>query len=221
MTAQRFDCADEAARRAGITAAAAAVRAGELVILPTDTVYGIGADAFTPAAITALLAAKGRGREMPVPVLISDGDTLEGVGTRLSPAARTLSRACWPGGLTIVVTHPPSLAWDLGDADGTVAVRVPDDDVARDLMRETGPLGVSSANRSGQPPARTADEAIEALGESVAVVLDDGPRADGPPSSIVDTVASPPVLLRAGAIPLSRLRYLVPTIRTAADEPTG
>lgn len=216
---QRFDCSDDVQRRAGIDAAASAIRAGQLVIVPTDTVYGVAADAFTPRAITGLLAAKGRGRAMPVPVLIADVDTLEGVATNVGSAARLLTRACWPGGLTLIVEHPPSLAWDLGDGQGTVAVRVPDDDLTRDLLRETGPLGVSSANRSGHPPARTADEAIEALGDVVAVVLDDGPRADGEPSTIVDCTVDPPRVMRAGAVPQSRLHYLVPTLRTVEADP--
>ncbi len=216
---QRFDCSDETQRRDGLDAAATAIRAGQLVILPTDTVYGVAADAFTPRAITGLLAAKGRGRAMPVPVLIADTDTLEGVSINLSSAARLLTRACWPGGLTVIVEHPPTLAWDLGDAQGTVGVRVPNDDLTRDLLRETGPLGVSSANRSGHPPARTAAEAIEQLGDHVAVVLDDGPRPDGEPSTIVDCTAEPPRVLRVGAVPESRLHYLVPSLRTVAAEP--
>jgi tRNA threonylcarbamoyl adenosine modification protein (Sua5/YciO/YrdC/YwlC family) len=215
---QRFDCSDDTQRREGIAAAATAIRAGKLVILPTDTVYGIAADAFTPRAITGLLAAKGRGRAMPVPVLIADVDTMEGVSRNLGSAARLLTRACWPGGLTVIVEHPPSLAWDLGDGQGTVAVRVPDDDLARDLLRETGPLGVSSANRSGRPPARTADDAIEALGDVVSVVLDDGPRPDGEASTIVDCTCDPPRVLRVGSVSESRLRYLVPTIRTVPTE---
>ncbi|MDQ3732685.1 MAG: L-threonylcarbamoyladenylate synthase [Actinomycetota bacterium] len=217
---QRFDCSDDTQRRDGLEAAATAIRAGQLVILPTDTVYGIAADAFTPRAITGLLAAKGRGRAMPVPVLIADTDTLEGVSVNLSSAARLLTRACWPGGLTVIVEHPPTLAWDLGDAQGTVGVRVPDDDMARDLLRETGPLGVSSANRSGRPPARTADEAIEQLGDVIAVVLDDGPRLSGEPSTIVDCTSDPPRVLRVGAVPESRLHYLVPSLRTVAAEST-
>ncbi len=216
---QRFDCSDDAQRREGISAAASAIRAGRLVVLPTDTVYGIAADAFTPRAITGLLAAKGRGRAMPVPVLIADVDTLEGVATNLGSTVRLLTRACWPGGLTVIVEHPPSLAWDLGDAQGTVAVRVPDDDLARDLLRETGPLGVSSANRSGRASARTADEAIEQLGDVVAVVLDDGPRAEGQSSTIVDCTVDPARVLRVGAIPESRLLYLVPTLRTVSADP--
>ncbi len=216
---QRFDCSDDTQRREGIAAAATAIRAGKLVILPTDTVYGLAADAFTPRAITGLLAAKGRGRAMPVPVLIADTDTLEGVSAHLTSAARLLTRACWPGGLTVIVEHPPTLAWDLGDAKGTVGVRVPDDDLARDLLRETGPLGVSSANRSGRPPARTADEALDQLGDVVDVVLDDGPRADGEPSTIVDCTVDPPRVLRVGAVPESRLHYLVPSLRTVDADP--
>lgn len=216
---QRFDCSDPAQRRAGIDAAATAIRAGELIVLPTDTVYGIAADAFTPRAITGLLAAKGRGRAMPVPVLIADTDTLEGVSANLSSAARLLTRACWPGGLTVIVEHPPSLAWDLGDGQGTVAVRVPDDDLARDLLRETGPLGVSSANRSGRQPARTAGEAMDELGDVVKVILDDGPRGSGQPSTIVDCTSEPPRVLRVGAVSESRLSYLVPTIRTVLAVP--
>jgi hypothetical protein len=124
-----------------------------------------------------LLAAKNRGRAMPVPVLIGEASTLAGLTVRVPRTATRLAEAFWPGGLTLVVEHAPSLAWDLGDAAGTVAVRLPDDDVARDLLRRTGPLAVSSANRSGRPAATTAQEAAAQLGEHAAVVLDGGPRA--------------------------------------------
>ncbi|WP_249933127.1 Sua5/YciO/YrdC/YwlC family protein, partial [Blastococcus sp. CCUG 61487] len=125
------------------------------MLLPTDTVYGVAADAFSPTAVTALLAAKNRGRGMPVPVLIGEASTLAGLVLQPPPAALALAQAFWPGGLTLVVEHAPSLAWDLGDAEGTVAVRLPDDDLTRDLLRRTGPLAVSSANRSGRPAATT------------------------------------------------------------------
>jgi tRNA threonylcarbamoyl adenosine modification protein (Sua5/YciO/YrdC/YwlC family) len=120
--------------------------------------------------------------------------------------------AFWPGGLTLVVEHAPSLAWDLGDAEGTVAVRLPDDDLARDLLRRTGPLAVSSANRSGRPAATTAQEAIDQLGEHAAVVLDGGPRHGSLASSIVDCTGPTPRVLRVGAIPVDRLREVVPDI---------
>src|SRR3712207_1426717 len=143
-----YDCTDPEARAAGLDAAAAAIGRGRLVLLPTDTVYGVAADAFTPAAVTGLLAAKNRGRAMPVPVLVGEASTLAGLVVDLPPVAHDLAQAFWPGGLTLVLEHAPSLAWDLGDAEGTVAVRLPDDDIARDLLRRTGPLDASSANRS-------------------------------------------------------------------------
>jgi len=207
-----YDCTDPAARTAGLDAAAAAIGRGELVLLPTDTVYGVAADAFTPAAVTGLLAAKNRGRTMPVPVLIGEASTLVGLVTVVPPTATKLAEAFWPGGLTLVLEHASSLAWDLGDAEGTVAVRLPDDDVARDLLRRTGPLAVSSANRSGRPAATTAAEAQYQLGEHAAVVLDGGPRADSRPSTIVDCTAPTPRVLRIGAIDVERLREVVPEL---------
>lgn len=207
-----YDCSDPAARAAGLDAAAAAISRGELVLLPTDTVYGVAADAFSPDAVTGLLAAKNRGRGMPVPVLIGEASTLGGLVLRTPPAATALAQAFWPGGLTLVVEHAPSLAWDLGDAEGTVAVRLPDDELTRDLLRRTGPLAVSSANRSGRPAATTAQEAAEQLGEHATVVLDGGPRADSAASTIVDCTAPTPRVLRVGAVPVDRLREVVPEI---------
>jgi L-threonylcarbamoyladenylate synthase len=207
-----YDCSDPDSRAAGLDAAAAAIADGELVLLPTDTVYGVAADAFTPEAVTALLAAKNRGRAMPVPVLIGEASTLGGLVLEPPEVATKLAQAFWPGGLTLVVEHVPSLAWDLGDAEGTVAVRLPDDDLARDLLRRTGPLAVSSANRSGRPAATTAQEAAEQLGEHAAVVLDGGPRASSGASTIVDCTGPTPRVLRVGAIPVERLRDVVPEI---------
>jgi L-threonylcarbamoyladenylate synthase len=208
-----YDCSDPDARTAGLDAAAAAIAEGKLVLLPTDTVYGVAADAFTPAAVTGLLAAKNRGRAMPVPVLIGEASTLAGLVIDLPQVATDLAQAFWPGGLTLVVEHAPSLAWDLGDAEGTVAVRLPDDDLTRDLLRRTGPLAVSSANRSGRPAATTAQEAVEQLGDRAAVALDGGPRAGSAASTIVDCTAPTPRVLRIGAIPVDRLREVVPDIQ--------
>ncbi|WP_097194852.1 L-threonylcarbamoyladenylate synthase [Blastococcus aggregatus] len=210
--AQIYDCSDPEARAAGLDAAAAALSTGRLVLLPTDTVYGVAADAFTPSAVTSLLAAKNRGRTMPVPVLIGEASTLAGLVTDLPSTATALAQAFWPGGLTLVVEHAPSLAWDLGDAEGTVAVRLPDDDLTRDLLRRTGPLAVSSANRSGRPAATTAQEAAAQLGEHVAVVLDGGPRSNSAASTIVDCTGATPRVLRVGAIPVDRLRDAVPEL---------
>jgi L-threonylcarbamoyladenylate synthase len=210
--ADLYDCSDPDARSAGLDAAADALARGQLVLLPTDTVYGVAADAFTPAAVTGLLAAKNRGRAMPVPVLIGEASTLGGLVLELPDTARRLAEAFWPGGLTLVVEHSPSLAWDLGDAEGTVAVRLPDDDLARELLRRTGPLAVSSANRSGRPAATTAQEADAQLGERAAVVLDGGPRSSSGASTIVDCTGPTPRVLRVGALPVDRLREIVPEI---------
>jgi len=210
--ADLYDCSDPDARAAGLEAAAAAIGRGELVLLPTDTVYGVAADAFTPAAVTALLAAKNRGRAMPVPVLIGEASTLAGLVVTVPPVATQLAQEFWPGGLTLVLEHAPSLAWDLGDAEGTVAVRLPDDEVARDLLRRTGPLAVSSANRSGRPAATTAEEAVAQLGPHAAVALDGGPRGSSAPSTIVDCIAPTPRILRVGAVSVDRLRAVVPEL---------
>ncbi|GAA0633266.1 L-threonylcarbamoyladenylate synthase [Sporichthya brevicatena] len=212
---QSYDCADPDARAAGLAAAGAAVGAGQLVVLPTDTVYGLGADAFTPSAVEALLAAKGRGRDMPVPVLIGTMRTLDGIAARLSDAARELADAFWPGGLTIVCHQQPSLAWDLGDSAQTVAIRMPLHPVALDLLKATGPMAVSSANRTGYPPATTVAQAREQLGDSVEVYLDGGPTDDNIPSTIVDVTGSRPRILRAGHISVDDIRSVVADVELA------
>jgi tRNA threonylcarbamoyl adenosine modification protein (Sua5/YciO/YrdC/YwlC family) len=210
--ADLYDCSDPDARAAGLDAAASAIAAGALVLLPTDTVYGVAADAFTPSAVTGLLAAKNRGRTMPVPVLIGEASTLAGLVVDLPPVATRLAEAFWPGGLTLVLEHAPSLAWDLGDAEGTVAVRLPDDELTRELLRRTGPLAVSSANRSGRPAATTAHDAAAQLGDHAAVVLDGGPRNSSAASTIVDCTGPVPRVLRVGAIPVDKLREVVPAV---------
>jgi tRNA threonylcarbamoyl adenosine modification protein (Sua5/YciO/YrdC/YwlC family) len=207
-----YRCNDPETREIALDSAATAVRSGELVVLPTDTVYGIGADAFDGSAVNALLAAKGRGRDMPVPVLIGSWSTLDGLVSGVPKRTRKLIEAFWPGGLTLVVEHAPSLSWDLGDARGTVAVRMPLHPVAIELLEMTGPMAVSSANRSGQPAATTIGEAKVQLGDSVAIYLDGGPVEIGVASSIVDVTGEVPVLLREGALSLQTLREVVPEI---------
>jgi len=209
---RHYDCGDPDQRAVGLREAAYAVRRGELVVLPTDTVYGIGADAFTPGAVAALLAAKGRGRDMPVPVLVGSRQVLDALVGTLPASAKALVDVLWPGALTIVARHTPALAWDLGDAQGTVAVRMPADLLALDLLKETGPMAVSSANRSGLPPATTCANAQAQLGESVAVYLDGGPTTTSVPSTIVDVTGPAPVLLRRGWISEERLREIVPDL---------
>jgi tRNA threonylcarbamoyl adenosine modification protein (Sua5/YciO/YrdC/YwlC family) len=204
-----FDCADPVARRAGLEAAAFAAETGNLVVMPTDTVYGIGANAFNAAAVRDLLAAKGRGPDMPVPVLVGSWTTIDGLTMAVSPVARTLIEAFWPGGLSLVIEHAPSLSWDLGDSRGTVMVRMPLHPVALDLLRMVGPMAVSSANRTGMPPATTAAAATEQLGDDVAVYLDGGPAPIGVASTVVDLTGGTPRVLRQGAVSLDRLREVV------------
>jgi L-threonylcarbamoyladenylate synthase len=213
VTVMLYDCRSLADRDRGIAAAIEAVKNGELVVLPTDTVYGVGADAFTPHAVKALLAAKGRPPQMPPPVLVGSRHTLDGLVFTLPAVARDLVDAFWPGALTVVVEHSPSLQWDLGDTDGTVAVRMPLHPVALEVLRETGPMAVSSANKTGQPPAVTAEEARDQLGYAVRVYLEAGPCPDPVPSTIVDVTGAVPRVLRAGAIPLEKLRDVVPDIQ--------
>ncbi|MEV1286854.1 L-threonylcarbamoyladenylate synthase [Micromonospora sp. NPDC049679] len=207
-----YDCRSLADRDRGIAAAIEAVKNGELVVIPTDTVYGLGADAFTPYAVTALLDAKGRGRHMPPPVLVGSRHTLDGLVITLPQVARDLVEAFWPGALTIIVEHSPSLQWDLGDAGGTVAVRMPLHPVALEVLQETGPMAVSSANKTGQPAAVTAEEARDQLGYSVRAYLEAGVCPDPVPSTIVDLTTHTPRIVRQGAIPLEKLREVAPDI---------
>ena len=200
-----YDCADPEARLAGLAAAAGAVRSGRLVVLPTDTLYGLGADAFSSVAVRALLAAKGRGPDMPVPVLVGSWNTIDGLVTNVPAAARELLEAFWPGGLSLVLPHAPSLNWDLGITRGTVMLRMPLHPVALELLREIGPMAVSSANISGRPPATTVAEATDQLGSSVAVYLDGGPCRVGVASTIVDLTGDEPRVLREGAVPVAEV----------------
>jgi L-threonylcarbamoyladenylate synthase len=188
-----------------VKAASRAVQRGGLVVLPTDTVYGIGADAFDPDAVKALLEAKGRGRDMPPPVLISAVTTLDAIATGVPGYARALVDAFWPGPLTLVCTQQASLQWDLGDTRGTVAVRMPDHRLALDLIERTGPMAVSSANLTGHPAATDADQAEEMLGDQVAVIIDEGPSPGGLASTIVDVRGRTGKVLRTGAISLEEL----------------
>lgn len=197
---ETFDCADEVQRPLGIASAISALKGGRLVVLPTDTVYGIGADAFDGDAVAALLAAKGRGRNMPVPVLVGSWHTIDGLVYAVPPAARELIRAFWPGALSLVVRQAPSLHWDLGDANGTVMLRMPLHPVAIELLREVGPMAVSSANVSGQPASVTAAEAREQLGDRVEVYLEAGPSARQAASTIVDLSSGEPRVLREGPV---------------------
>jgi L-threonylcarbamoyladenylate synthase len=195
-----YDCNIQESRSDGLRAAASAVRSSRLVVLPTDTVYGIGADAFDAGAVQSLLRAKNRGPDMPVGVLVGSWTTVDGLALGVPPQARALIEAFWPGDLSIVLPHAPSLTWNLGTTRGTVMLRMPLHPVALELLRDVGPMAVSSANVSGQPPASTGQEAQDQLGESVAVYLDGGPTGAPVPSSVVDLTGDSPVMLREGAV---------------------
>jgi tRNA threonylcarbamoyl adenosine modification protein (Sua5/YciO/YrdC/YwlC family) len=214
----RYDMADVEQREQGIAAAGRAVQRGRLVILPTDTVYGLGADAFNADAVARLLAAKGRGRQMPPPVLVSAKTTVEALAVGVPEWAGTLVEELWPGPLTVVLRQQPSLQWDLGETRGTVAVRMPDHEVALELLSRTGPLAVSSANRTGLPAATDADDADKMLGELVRVTLDSG-RTPGPvPSTIIDCTGKRPRMLRRGAVPVDRLNEVLAPHELVVDD---
>ncbi len=206
---RRFHTDDPDARATGIAEAALAVQRGQLVVLPTDTVYGVGADAFDAEAVKRLLEAKGRGRDMPPPVLVSAPGTLDALAVGVPGYARALVEQLWPGPLTLVCRQQPSLRWDLGETRGTVAVRMPDHEVALELLERTGPLAVSSANKTGMDAATDADQAESMLGEAVEVVLDAGPTPGPLPSTIVDATGPTGRLLRLGAVDLGRLNEIV------------
>ncbi|AIL96738.1 L-threonylcarbamoyladenylate synthase [Corynebacterium mucifaciens] len=202
---ETYDCLDPQRREEGIRAAADAVRAGRCVVLPTDTVYGIGCDAFNNDAVATLLATKHRGPDMPVPVLVGSWVTIQGLVREFTETAKTLVEAFWPGGLSIVVPEAPSLPWNLGDTRGTVLLRMPNQPLALELLQETGPMAVSSANISGNPPATTAAQARQQFGDAVGLYLDGGEAEVGKPSTIVDLSGPAPVILREGAISAERI----------------
>ena len=225
VPAEFFRIQDERSRGAAVNAARRELARHQVVVMPTDTVYGIAANAFSAEAVQRLLEAKGRDRTMPPPVLIAHSGVLDGLADSVTEEARALAAAFWPGGLTLICHAQASLQWDLGETRGTVALRVPDDAVAQQLLQETGPLAVSSANRTGMTAAVTAEQAREMLGDSVRVYLEDGPRtegmdpagegtADAQPvaSTIVDCTGGVPVVVRDGRISLTRLREVVPSV---------
>ncbi|QGH68887.1 L-threonylcarbamoyladenylate synthase [Pseudactinotalea sp. HY158] len=211
------DCTDPATWWPHLDEATRALAGGGLAVIPTDTVYGIAADAFTPAAVSRLLAAKGRGRNMPPPVLIGDVRTMDGLATDVPAAARALAEKFWPGPLTLILSAQPSLVWDLGETEGTVALRVPDHEFALALLRRTGPLAVSSANKSGRAAARTAAAARAQLGGSVRVYLDGGPVSGGVPSTIVDASTGVLRIVREGALSVAELAAVAPEL-AAGDQ---
>ncbi|HEU4566679.1 MAG TPA: L-threonylcarbamoyladenylate synthase [Marmoricola sp.] len=219
----RYLTSDPEQLEQGLAAAVDAIRGGDLVVIPTDTVYGVAADAFDPPAVARLLAAKGRGREMPPPVLINAAATLDALATGVQGWVRTMVERFWPGPLTVVVREQGSLQWDLGDTRGTVAVRMPRDPVALALLERTGPLAVSSANLSGRAAATDAGEAESMLGDSVSVILDAGPTTSDLASTIVDCTGGAPRILREGALAPGLLQEVLAAegVRLEEDQAPG
>ena len=204
-----IDCTNEQGLAEGIAAAAEAIRRGEVVVLPTDTVYGLGVDAFAAEAVAKVLSAKGRGRDMPLPVLVPNQQTVDGLAADVPAYARDLIGAFWPGPLTLVLHAQSSLMWDLGETNGTVALRMPRNDAALRLLAEVGPMAVTSANISGQPPAATILDAAAQLGSAVSVYLETGPSGGGLASTILDCTHQVPVILRAGAVSAGQIQEVL------------
>lgn len=227
MNATIVSATDASSLGEAITAANSAIAEAKVIVIPTDTVYGIATDAFSVEGVTNLLAAKGRTRQMPPPVLIYDKSVLPGLADEVSDDARALAEAFWPGALTLIFYAQPSLNWDLGETQGTVALRVPDDPVAIELLKNLGPMAVSSANKTGRSAATTADEAAAQLGRDVEMIFDAGPRPvgrpddfeakDALPSTIVDCTSDRLIVVREGAISVERLREVVPGVFTRSE----
>ncbi|HUH53504.1 MAG TPA: L-threonylcarbamoyladenylate synthase [Microbacteriaceae bacterium] len=215
-----FDITDSAALLSGSRKARLAISQGSLIVLPTDTVYGVAADAFKADAVAALLEAKGRGRQSPPPVLVADINAIAALAAYVPESIYRLAEQFWPGPLTIVLAAQPSLDWDLGDTGGTVALRIPDHEVTLEILRETGPLAVSSANITGEPAARNAAEAQEMLGEAVEVIIDAGESAGGIASTIIDATKVTDDggvlrILRQGPITIEDLAEVCPELTIA------
>ncbi|WP_374945767.1 L-threonylcarbamoyladenylate synthase [Agreia sp.] len=216
-----YDCSVPSELLTGMRLARSAIGRGALVVIPTDTVYGIAADAFNPVAIQALLDAKGRTRSSPPPVLVPGVATLDALAETVSEPVRNLVDAFWPGGLTIIVPARSSLAWDLGETRGTVALRQPSDPIALELLTEVGPLAVSSENLTGEPAATTASVALESLGDSVEVYLDGG-ATDSVTSTIVDASSfgtdGSLRIVRHGAVSEEQLRAVLGDVLAAPGD---
>jgi tRNA threonylcarbamoyl adenosine modification protein (Sua5/YciO/YrdC/YwlC family) len=209
-----YAMADPPQRRRGLDAATSAVRRGDLVVLPVDTVYGVVCDAFSDRGVDRLREAKAAAPHLPLQVLVGTPATIDGLGYGLTKAARDLAEAFWPGGLTLVVRQQPSLTWDLADAAGAVGLRMPLHPVALELLRATGPLAVSAASRAGSVPPPDVEAARDQLGEEVTAYLDGGPTLPSAPSTIVDVTGPVPRLLRPGAVDVDTLRSVCPELAT-------
>lgn len=227
-----YDCSLDTDLLTGMRLAKVSLGRSELVVLPTDTVYGIGCDAFSAKGVAALLAAKGRGRQSPPPVLVGSIAAMNALAEYVPAVAQKLADTFWPGALTLILRAQPSLSWDLGETKGTVALRMPDHKIALALLQEVGPMAVSSANLTGEPAATTCQQAEAYLGKSVQVYLDGGPSPKGESSTILDltsitesyddegniTVSGKIRLVRSGALSTEKIRSIAGDLLEGADE---
>jgi tRNA threonylcarbamoyl adenosine modification protein (Sua5/YciO/YrdC/YwlC family) len=203
--------ADPGERERGLTMAASVLKRGGVVVIPVEHTYALVANPFTPAAVDALIAAKGRARPLAVPLLVPSAATLDGITHRTPAELRGLLTAFWPGALTVVASCAPSLTWDLG-TPGAITARMPLHPVTLDLLRRTGPLAAMTANGPGGQPPTTLDAALDQLGGSIEVGLDGGERPPGPGSTILDLTREPARVLREGDVSMEQLRAVLPDL---------
>lgn len=216
MGTQTYDCSVPDERELGLSGALSACRRGELVVLPTETVYAVATDAFSAGGVARMREALSRPAGSPLPVLVGRASTADGLVQSMGSGGRSLVQAFWPGPLTLVARAHPSLTWDIGDTAGTVTVRMPIHPVAIELLRMTGPLAVTTAALPGLPPPRTVAEARGLIGDRAAVYLDAGPCPEGEASTVVDITGDVPRIVRRGAFPADLLREVVPELEDLA-----
>jgi L-threonylcarbamoyladenylate synthase len=190
-----------------VARAAALLRAGEAIVVPTDTVYGLAALPTVPGATDRLFALKGRAVDVPVAVLCHDADQALGLAepASIGPDVRRITARLWPGPLTVVLARRPGLALALGHPSTTIGVRCPDHDLVRALAAAVGPLATTSANRHGEPTLPTAAGVAAAFGGGVPLVVDGG-RCDGAPSTVVDATGPSWRVLREGTVTLAAVK---------------
>lgn len=211
-----FATTDPLERERGLVMAASVVRRGGLVVLPVESSYALATDPFRVTGVAALLASKGRPSGTPVPIMVPSAATLDGILDRVTPPIAALTRAFWPGALTLVARSARSLSWELGGTPGTVTVRMPLHPVALELLGRSGLLAVMAANGPGQAPPVDCAAALDQLTGTIEVALDAGPRSDAAPSTIVDVTGEVPVLVREAAISAEALRAVVPELEVPA-----
>ncbi len=209
-------------REAAIAQAAKTILEGGIVVIPTETVYGLAANAFNPAAVAAIFAAKGRPNDNPLIVHISDTSMLSKVAVDINDAARALMQAYWPGPLSLVLKKHPNIPNEVSAGLPTVAVRMPENEIARDIIARSGvPLAAPSANLSGKPSPTTAMHAFEDMGGRVPLIIDGGPCTTGVESTVVDLTGAVPAILRPGGITPEMIKSVCGQVQFCAAAAQG